>query len=97
MNQFKLAVEMYCKGIDIVNVGCAGSECEYSDGDEDHQCESSFSWSQCDSCGTSLGGDRHPGFMCWQDEADNWQDIAVELCTDCVMYHANGDVPEEVK
>lgn len=24
-------------------------------------CEGWFSWSECDGCGSSLGGDRHPG------------------------------------
>lgn len=29
--------------------------------DEDEPCEGWFSWSRCDGCGSSLGGDRQPG------------------------------------
>lgn len=54
--------------------------------------EASFSHSPCGICGTRLGGDRHvwhwvddDGRICHEDDA----------CTDCVMYLANGDEPEQ--
>ena len=53
------AVEHECRGL-TVSPGCRGSQCEYAEGDENHQCEASFSSSECDSCGSRLGGDRHP-------------------------------------
>ena len=90
---FEFAVAQYCRGLDTVAVGCRGAECEYADGDEDHQCEASFSWAQCDSCGSTLGGDRLPAFGIWHDE-DGYHDIEMSICSDCAMYHANGELPE---
>ena len=58
----------------------------------DSACDSHFSWRKCPSCG-GLASDRH---------AVHYQDIAGEgfsghedVCTDCLMYLANGDVPED--
>jgi len=93
-NDFLMAVSMYCKGIDVVDISCGGINCEYADGDEDHECESYFSKGQCDSCGSTLAGDRSKGFMNWKDETETWNSIEVELCVDCVAWHANGEVPE---
>ena len=100
MNDFLNAIDIYCKDIDIVSVGCRGELCEHADGDTDHECESSFSRAQCDSCGSSLGGDRLPGVMSWKCGTDAfgdtvWSDIDVKLCIDCCMYHANGDIPDK--
>lgn len=53
--------------------------------------EPSFSWSPCGICGSRLGGDReawhyvHAGKLYHNGDA----------CTDCVLYLANGDAPEE--
>jgi len=62
--------------------------------------ESHFSWSPCDSCGSSLGGDRHPahGVIADTIEEARQKDRAIEhfnICTDCLMFHANGDLPDE--
>ena len=98
MHNFELAVNMYCKGLDTVNIGCHGDQCEYADGDENHQCEASFSFGQCDSCGSTLGGDRHKAQGCWTitDEGVRvgFESIDMDVCTDCAMYHANGQIPE---
>ena len=53
--------------------------------------EPHFSWQKCDSCGTYLGGDRHAaaGIL----EVGNAV-IPLEICTDCLVFHANGDEPE---
>jgi len=103
--QFIAAVEHYCEGL-IVSPGCRGSQCEYADGYEDHQCEASFSWHQCDSCGSRLGGDRTPasGIItgCYDDketeqaiaDSGKCEIIDLSICVDCVLFHANGDVPE---
>lgn len=50
-----------------------------------------FSWSSCDTCGSPLGGDREVG------HGVNADDVLVHLavCTDCVIYLANGDLPKE--
>ena len=90
---FKQAVDTYCDGLDSVNIGCMGSECEYADDDENHSCETHFSWGQCDSCGSTLGGDRSAAQGCWSD-ADGFHHIEMEVCVDCMMYHANGELPE---
>jgi len=92
-SDFERAVDTYCRGLECVNIGCLGSECEYADGDEDHQCEPSFSWSQCDSCGSSLGGDRHTAYGLYR-EGKKLHTIEMSVCTDCAMFHANGELPE---
>lgn len=60
--------------------------------------EPHFSWRKCRSCGSSFGGDRHPAHYM----LDGWRDLPreervihhVDVCTDCLFYHANGDEPE---
>ena len=94
MSQFTQAIEQYCKGLDSVAIGCNGIECEYADGDENHRCESFFSWSQCDSCGSTLGGDRLDATGMWHDKSDKFVTIDMTVCIDCVMWHANGEEPE---
>ena len=91
---FERAMRMYCEGLETVAVGCRGAECEYAAGDPEHSCEASFSWRWCDSCGSTLGGDRLPAVGLWRDESNELQGIDMEVCVDCAMYHANGDVPE---
>lgn len=60
--------------------------------------EPHFSRCSCDSCGTTLGGDRYPAhgvIADSEDEARESGDIEhFEICRDCVMYHANGELPE---
>jgi len=53
-----------------------------------------FSWSACGVCGTTLGGDR--SVWHWIDPNDPKREINHEhdMCTDCVLFHANGDEPE---
>lgn len=53
--------------------------------------EASFSWSECDICSSRLGGDRSP----WHYVHDGKLYHGEGACTDCVLYLANGDVPEE--
>ena len=50
--------------------------------------ESSFSWSSCGICGSTLGGDREPWH--WIDE-DNEIQHEDDACIDCVYYMANGE------
>lgn len=58
--------------------------------------EPSFSWSACDTCGSTLGGNREVGHA-WVHINDVLGDVIVHLscCTDCVVFIANGDLPEE--
>ena len=76
-----------------------GDDCPTCEGtgyvaDEDHQCEASFSWSQCDSCGSTLGGDRETAYGIWRNEKGEIVTIQMSICVDCTMYHANGELPE---
>jgi hypothetical protein len=74
---FTEAVEHYCNGITV-----AISE----DYDE-------FSSRQCDSCGSTLAGERWhaTGFIGkGRHLIEN-----MRVCVDCAMYHANGETPAE--
>ena len=66
--------------------GCSGCT-------EDHcgdDWEGRFSWSGCESCRSSLGGDRYPAHGYIHGELCHF-----EVCTDCLMYHANGDITDD--
>jgi len=53
-------------------------------------CEPYFSWSGCDLCDSSLGGNMEP----WHGVDENNEIMHFEhACTDCVVYLANGDLP----
>lgn len=51
--------------------------------------EGGFSWSQCDACGSHLGGNRYAahGFT------DAKTVIHLDVCEDCLIFIANGDEP----
>lgn len=49
-----------------------------------------FSWRPCFLCRRPLGGDRHE--LIYVDEGEIY---AEEICVDCTLYLANGDIPEE--
>lgn len=54
--------------------------------------EPSFSWTECDVCGCTLGGDRESWhYVDKQGEVQH----AEGACTDCVVYLANGDESTE--
>ena len=92
-DRFVEAVNHYCKGYAVVP-GCRGEQCEYAN-DDNHQCEPSFCWRKCDSCGSRLGGDRTPATMIPLDyKAGEDTMIECEICTDCLFYWANDDLPE---
>ncbi len=95
MSDFTDSVNHYCDGL-IVNPGCLGIQCEHSEGDEEHRCESYFSWQQCDSCGSTFGGNRETAYG-----INNGvhrlpiEPIELSICTDCALFHANGDEPDQ--
>lgn len=78
---------------------CDGSACGSSDPGVVCYCgdEGSFSWSGCELCGSTFGGDRYDGhaFVRPDDESDPSILVHVSMCCDCLFYVANGDVPEE--
>jgi len=57
-------------------------ECDETSG------ESEFSWSACDACGSRLGGSRYPAHGFLRGEL-----VHLSVCTDCLCYAANGDLP----
>jgi hypothetical protein len=95
VNGFLWAIETYCKGLETVAPGCAGELCEHGDAGPEHTCEPSFGWEQCDSCGSTLGGDRMPAYGLYRPEKGaKLETIEMTICIDCVLFHANGDTPE---
>lgn len=82
---------------------CPEFECDGSCGSSDpgNVCydldEGSFSRSRCDSCGSTYGGDRYTAHGLIPNEDGTLKDsqiIHLDICADCLFYHANGDVPE---
>lgn len=109
MSAFTEAFKRGMHGMEAVSTGtCPGCEaCMEIDGCDDVEAhrmkwsssdcasgETHFSWSPCGICGTKFGGDRHAWH--WIDPNDPKREIHHEddVCTDCVLYLANGDEPE---
>jgi hypothetical protein len=55
-----------------------------------------FSPRSCDCCGSKLAGDRFEASLVSQAGKDQMKHEVIErsVCTDCIMYIANGDIPE---
>jgi hypothetical protein len=85
---YECAVASGLKGLEHVSTGVLPGchECGVPDGatDEDREMaeESSFSWSSCDVCCSSLGGDRHKA----HGVDRNGDILHLEVCTDCLYY-----------
>jgi len=102
MKAYEKAVAFHLHGLKFVSTGpcpgcdeCGLAEVDAMDCDEYHlSVEASFSWSPCDCCGSSLGGDRLPahGFA-----EVSGRDILLHMsaCVDCAAYLANGTIPED--
>jgi hypothetical protein len=50
-----------------------------------------FSHENCDCCGSPLGGDRHAASLI----NPGHDALPLSVCSDCLMYIANGDVPDD--
>lgn len=59
--------------------------------DEEHRCESCFSWSDCECCGTSLGGERQTVRMV---DTETHEETKIDVCIDCLEYWEDGKMPE---
>ena len=105
MSDFTDAIDRELKGIEHVSPGlasCCGECCSAFDLSEDEMAkgcedgtvvdEGGFSWSSCDSCGSSLGGDRYPAHGFDGDPTEGKM-IHLDICVDCLMFHVNGDEP----
>jgi hypothetical protein len=107
LTEFEKAVERHCEGIDHISSGicskCPECQSTYNEDDEEifqEKIESQevldegfFSWSPCDSCGASFGGNRYNahGFV------NGDEIIHLDICEDCLQYFANGTLPENWK
>lgn len=88
----------------MVTLGWLKAECESRHHAFDDQgfCQEEglgFSWRPCGFCRTHLGGDRHEATV-WEREKNEFSPglvpgFPVEICTECLLYLANGDLPEE--
>ncbi len=73
---------------------------EPSEHDMDMANEGSFSWDDCDSCGSTFGGDRYAAHAIHHDafgpNARRPNDVHhISICSDCLFFHANGDEPDD--
>ena len=100
MSEFTESIEQNLAGCKAFSVGsCPGcAECGLDDEPTDHaQCladEPHFSWSACDSCCSTFGGDRHPAHFIHEGKYANVI-VHCNVCTDCLFFHANGDEPDD--
>ncbi len=90
-------VAHYLEGLNVSTGACTGcAECGLEDCDDmntpeyESAGEPNFSWSQCDGCGSTLGGDRHPA----HGLTNTGDIIHLDVCVDCVFYITYGDLPE---
>jgi hypothetical protein len=103
---FQSAVERQLEGIENVSPGVT-SFCEtcqrdlgLSEKEIEEQWEAGglddeggFSWSPCESCGSTLGGNRYSAHG-WMKLKGKDTLVHLEICEDCLTYLANGDLPE---
>ena len=50
-----------------------------------------FSFFQCQSCGSELGGSRNEATAY---DRETKEVLKLRICSNCVMFHANGELPE---
>ena len=94
--KYEAAVKHNTAGLTHVSTGaCPGcDECglskDASDRDRELAEEPGFSWSSCDCCGSSLGGDRHPAHGVDKDGGI----VHFQVCQDCVYYLNYGQLDD---
>lgn len=83
-----------CYDCDGTGRTCKCPQCPTRASDDEGD-EGSFSWSDCDTCGSHLGGDRHAahGLVSPKKYARRTELIHLDVCTDCLFFIANGDLP----
>jgi len=62
--------------------------------EDDERDDLGFSHEGCDLCGSNLGGDKYAATALPEDPSKNRDYIPLEICKDCLMFLANGDVPD---
>jgi len=113
MSTYTEAVERCLDGIEHVSPGI-GSDCPVCQRDYGYDdnarfaadiesgtvCdEGGFSWSQCDACGSQLGGNRYDahGLILDAHNKPAGELVHLGICVDCLCYLANGDEPESTE
>jgi len=113
LNDWIADIERNLEGIVFFSVGaCPGCESCYgfsgvdaadpdnpTEDEQDMANESHFSWRSCESCGSGLGGDRHPAHGYLADKSGKATDdlLHLDVCVDCLLFHANGDTPDNLE
>lgn len=70
---------------------CNGEgEIEPTDRECDSASEGSFSWSSCDACGSTLGGNREPAHGVMADGGI----LHLDICTDCLYFLNYGQLDD---
>lgn len=85
-----------CEDCNASGRTCACAECP-SERNDDAGDEGGFSWRDCDTCGSSLGGNRYAahGLVSPKRYARRTELLHLDVCTDCLVFIANGDLPGE--
>lgn len=62
---------------------------------EEHDDDLGFARNDCECCGTSMAGQRYAATALPPNPVENKDYIALEICQNCLLYVANGDVPDD--
>lgn len=74
---------------------CKGEgKLECSEHDRELAGEASFSWSECECCGSSLGGDRHPAHGWLKREGQPRLLLHFSVCSDCLFFLNYGQLDD---
>lgn len=75
---------------------CNGEgQIECSEHDRELAEEASFSWRPCDSCGSSLGGNRYPAHGWMKREGHEDLLLHLNVCTDCLYFLNYGKLDDQ--
>ncbi len=77
------------------NLGQSGYELQESIDRDNVVNEGSFSWTPCDICGSTFGGDRYVAHGIVKDYEDTRVIEHYDICGDCLLYLDAGDVPSD--
>ena len=89
MSKFEKAFDKNTYGMMYLSVGT----CDKCEECKDSTDEGHFSWQPCDTCGSSLGGDRFAAHYVDPTDVERYP-CHIEVCVDCLQYIANGEEPE---
>ncbi len=107
MSNFTRAINRELKGIGHISPGltsicsqcCSAHDLTETEMEEDLSSglvfdEGGFSRGDCDSCGSTLAGNRYAAHGFDGDPTKPGTLVHLDICEDCLLFHANGDEPE---